>query len=334
VASAPGFCTYALISAQDLHCSLTFTRILRAVNAEVRCALPGQSYRTQLAGTLAEGAQCRVSKEPALTFYPESLPAPNELISVHYRGSGRALARVSDPASITAHARNGDDGVRSVVRNVKGPSARTAQDCEQGSVAILDDGQGTAWSGTYKTWSDFLPGAAADIFPGDALAVNMPSRGAAFQAIVREVDVDCADLAGEHSQYTITFADDAAQALTMEFDAGRVASALDLVPTPVSAVGGNFLADLTGAEITQTSSTSVTIDAGVDLQSGITIEVRWSDAGWGPANDRNLVGRFTSRSFTAPRLGRVQDYFLRQYDNSSPVKYSRYSAALHLDYPL
>jgi len=39
------------------------------------------------------------------------------------------------------------------------------------------------------------------------------------------------------------------------------------------------------------------------------------------------------------RLGRigpeeVQNYFLRLYDSSSPARYSRYSAALHLDYPL
>ena len=30
----------------------------------------------------------------------------------------------------------------------------------------------------------------------------------------------------------------------------------------------------------------------------------------------------------------TQDYFLRLYDGSSPPKYSRYSAALHVDYPL
>ena len=39
------------------------------------------------------------------------------------------------------------------------------------------------------------------------------------------------------------------------------------------------------------------------------------------------------------RLGKigpeeVQNYFLRLYDSSSPPKYSRYSAALHVDYPL
>ena len=63
-------------------------------------------------------------------------------------------------------------------------------------------------------------------------------------------------------------------------------------------------------------------------------EVRRSDFGWGPDNDRNLVGRFSMQTFTAARLSRVQDYFLRQYDSSNPPKYSRYTAALHIGYPV
>jgi hypothetical protein len=63
-------------------------------------------------------------------------------------------------------------------------------------------------------------------------------------------------------------------------------------------------------------------------------EVRWSDSGWGPGNERNLIGRFTTQTFTVARLSRVQDCYLRQYDNSSPPKYSRYTTALHIDLPL
>ena len=63
------------------------------------------------------------------------------------------------------------------------------------------------------------------------------------------------------------------------------------------------------------------------------VEVRWSDSGWGPYNDENLAGRFTSQIFTLPRLSKVQNYFLRQFDGSVPPKYSRQSAALHVDFP-
>ena len=54
----------------------------------------------------------------------------------------------------------------------------------------------------------------------------------------------------------------------------------------------------------------------------------------GRRRDGNLAGRFTTQTFTLPRLSRVQGYYLRQYDGSSPAKYSRDSALLHVDYPL
>jgi hypothetical protein len=63
-------------------------------------------------------------------------------------------------------------------------------------------------------------------------------------------------------------------------------------------------------------------------------EVRWTDFGWGQVNDRNLAGRFSTQTFTVPRLAQVQNYFLRQFDNSVPPRYSRYTTALHLKYPL
>ena len=63
-------------------------------------------------------------------------------------------------------------------------------------------------------------------------------------------------------------------------------------------------------------------------------EVRENDYGWGQANDRNLLGRFSTQTFSLPRVARTQNYFLRLYDTSSPPHYSRYSAALHVDFPL
>jgi hypothetical protein len=333
--NAPGFCLYVPVSAKDMHCTIAFTRILRAANTEVRSALPGQTYRTRLAGSLSEGADCRISTEPAVQFFPQSMPAPNELIEVRYRGSGRALARVANPESIANAARGNDDGVRSAVRNVRSPSPRTSADCEHSALAILDDAADVAWSGVYDVYSDFLPGGAEDLFPGDGLDVNLPTQGAVFRGIVREVAIEFPDLAGDHRRYQIHFSSDGNEPFAREFDAGRVADALDLDPVPMANVGMSFLPDLAGAEIVPPpTSTTVTIDAGMQPSNGGGIEVRWSDFGWGQENDRNLAGRFTSRTFTVPRLGRMQDYYLRQYDNSSPPKYSRYSAALHLDYPL
>jgi hypothetical protein len=107
-----------------------------------------------------------------------------------------------------------------------------------------------------------------------------------------------------------------------------------LTPIDVTEVGNYYLADLTDAEVTNVTSTTVTIDVGFVPVAVGGIEVRYSDEGWGVGYNGNLVGRFTSESFTLTRYARAQTYFLRSYDGSGPPKYSRYSAALHVDYPL
>lgn len=152
--------------------------------------------------------------------------------------------------------------MRGSVQVVKSPSPRTSADCENAALALLEGTGGTAWAGEYTTWSDFLPGNAADIFPGDAMNINVASRGAAFQSIVREVEIEIKDLKEEHGLYRIRFADDALSPLAFEFQTGAVVLPLTLTAMTTAQVGGLFLPDLTAAEITQATSTSVNIDAG------------------------------------------------------------------------
>ena len=329
----PGFATYALINAATMFCAVAFTRAALAVDALVRSTPPGQGTRTRRPGALLDGADCRISTEPALQFFPQYTPLANETVEVTYRGSGRARARVVDAASITAHQSGNDDGVRGGVRHIGMPSPRTSADCETAALALLDDA-GQGWSGQYSAWSPFLPGGAADIFPGDGLAVNVPSRGATFTAVVKEVDVEVVDPAGENSRYTLRFTDSGDPALDFAFDAATAQPISTLIATDKTAVGTTFLPDLTSAAVTVVTSTTVTIDAGFAPGVNEGIEVRRTDAAWGADNDRNLVGRFTSQSFTVTRYGRVQDYFLRRFDGSTPPKYSRYSTGLHVDWPL
>jgi hypothetical protein len=267
-----------------------------------------------------------------LLFYSPYPPVANEAIAVRYRSRGRALARITDPASIAALASGSDDGVRAAVRRVATPSARTTADCENAALALLDDLTQPAWAGEYVAWSDALP-APGDVFPGDALAVSVPSRGAGFSAIVREVQIGLAASLGGRERYRIRFANEAAAPLAFAFEPAHLREPLDLTATTATA-GTEFLADLPNAEVTSLTSTTVTIDAGAAPPAGGGIEVRRGDFGWGEENDRNLVGRFTAQSFTVTRIARVVDFYLRQYDASSPRKYSRYSTALHVDYPL
>jgi hypothetical protein len=336
ITDAPGFCSYVLVNAASMQCSIAYTYVAHISLAEVRTALPSASYVTQLVGALSEGAECEITSSPSLDFYPAYVPALNELIVASYRGNGPAVAQVQNEASVALLQNGPDDGTRGAVRVAKTPGARTDVDCENAALAILDDATGIAWWGSYETWSDFLPGAAADIFPGDAIAVNVPSRGAAFTAIVREVEIQIADPADDRGFYTIGFANDLAAPLGIEYEASAKTIPLQDMPPVLQTtqVGVYYQLNLTEAQITAVASTTVQVDAGMAPASGYGIEVRENDYGWGQANDRNLLGRFNTETFNLPRLARTQNYFLRLYDSSSPPKYSRYSAALHIDYPL
>jgi hypothetical protein len=336
ITGAPAFCTYALVDATSVQCSIAYTYVTHISLAEVRTALPSSSYVTQLVETLSNGGECEIASSTTLDFYPQYLPPLNALIVASYRGSGRAVAEVVNSASVTSLLNGADNGLRGIVRTMKTPSARTQADCENVALAILDDAVGLAWTGTYQTWSDFLPGAAADIFPGDGVAVNVPSRSADFNAIVRAVSIDVVDPVDDRGIYTIEFANDLAVPLALQDQSSATTIPLQDMPAQLATtqIGSYYLANLTDAQITSVTSTTVEVDAGMAPGSGFGIEVRLHDFGWGAANDRNLLGRFTSETFSLPRLARTQNYFLRLYDSSSPPKYSRYAAALHVDYPL
>lgn len=333
IANAPGFCTYALVNAISMQCSIASTYAAHISTAEVRVALPNSDYSTQLVESLADGGQCFIANLTTLDFYPQFVPASMAKIVASYRGAGRAVAEVADIESIAELQSQTDDGVRGIVRTIESPTARTQIDCENAALALLDDSVIPARRGTYDTWSDFLPGQAGDIFPGDAITVKVPSRHADFTAIVRGVAVDIRDLPTDRSVYTIEFANDAAEPLAIQ--QRQTATAVPLQDLPVrltvDQVGSYYLDNLPDAQITEITSTTVQIDAGVSLKSGCGIEIRSHDFGWGVANDRTLLGRFGSRTFSLPRWARTQTYFLRMYNSSSPPRYSRYASALHVD---
>ena len=326
-------CSYALVDSPNLQCAIAYTRILKAPNVMVRSCLPGAGYRTRLVGALLEGAECYLNSTGGLQFYSQNVPAANEKLVASYRTGKRSAAQVSNNASIAGLARSGDDGVRSAALSVTAPAARTSDDCTNAALAMLEDTTQQAWSGEYSCWSAFLPGAASDILPGDALEIKAPSRNCDCHVVVRAVELSACDLAGDGSQYKITFANEAAQPLAVQATpaTAQELSGIDLLqlanPTWI-------LPALTLADLVDVSSTTLTFDMGVDPPQGGGFEVRYSDSGWDPAIDRNLAARFTTRVFTIPRLSRVQSYFVRQYDNSSPVKYSKCSTLMHVDYPL
>ncbi len=328
----PGWAIYAPINAISLNAQLSFTRLERVPAVEARSMIPGQSFRTRLSGQLADGGECYVTSAAELRFYPPYPPQQYEQIVAAYRSSARAMARVQDTASIAAHASGSDSGRRSCVKRLKLPPGPSSIDCETAALALLDDAVQPAWSGEYRVLSDFLP--ASDVVPGDAVQVTAPSRGAAFTAIVHETDAQVVSLEGDRAEYTIRFANDAAQLLSFEFESATLPEPLPTVFTATGPSSSLYLAPLTAAQVTAVTSTWITVDAGGAPPIGGGFEVRRSNGGWGLGNDGNLVGRYTTQTFNLPRLSRVQEYYLRQYDASAPAKYSRDSALLHVDYPL
>jgi hypothetical protein len=332
LAAPPGFATYALANGPNLCISVSFTRLQHVVDTEVRSLIPGGQFRTRLTGQLADGGECYVTSAAELRFYPPYPPQQNEQVVVAYRSSARAMARVQDQNSIAAHQRGSDSGRRSYVRRLKLPLAPTSIDCENAAVALLDDTVQPAWAGEYRVISDFLP--ANDVVPSDAVRVSAPSRGAVFSAIVREVELQVVSLRDDRSEYLLRFSNDAAELLAFKFENMVLPAPLTRIYTTTLPSSSIYLPPLSGAQVTNVIATEITVDAGLAPAPGGGIEVRRSDGGWGAGSSGNLAGRFTTQSFTLPRLSRVQGYYLRQYDASSPPKYSRNSALLHVDYPL
>ena len=326
--SAPAFCGYSLVSGSDLHCRISYTRLRRIADVQVRSALSGQAARPRLVGPLSEGGECSVSSEPALYFYAAYPPAPNETLVASYRSGRKSLARLLDEGSIASEVKLNDDGVRSAVIEVVVPEPRTTEECANAARAVLADCTRPAWRGEYQTWTSELEN---DVCPGEGVRVRAPTRRADFSATVREVEIEMRDPESDLAKLKMTFANDAAEPLAYEFQQAKGTGVFDARPLSVNATE-TTVPDLPAAEVKTISSTFVTLDAGATAQAGGGFEVRRSDFGWGATNDRNLIGRFTSTTFSVPRLSRVQDYWMRMYDAED--NYSQHSTLLHIDYPL
>ena len=329
--ATPSFGQYAVVNGGGLYFDLSFTRVTLTAAAEVRSMKTGGSFRTHLTGALADGGECYVTSEGNLHFYPPYPPDPSEQIVVAYRGSARAIARVQDTNSINTHHKGADNGQRSCVKRLKLPAGPSSVDCENAALATLDDSTQAAWLGSYQVGSDLLP--TSDVTPGMLVQVSAPSWGAQCNAWVREVEVQVLGVDEDRSHYSIQFANYAAAPPTLEFNSVLLAEPLTTVFTVTGPSSSLYLPALTAAQVTNIIATQITIDAGTAPPAGGGIEVRRSDGGWGSGSNGNLAGRFATQSFAVPRLSRVQDYYLRQYDASNPAKYSRYSMLLHVDYP-
>jgi len=330
--NVPAYADYLPLWGLNLSCTLGHASATNQGAVWVQSAAPGQPMRTRLIGDVTAGAECYLTSTPELHFTSTAEPVASEQIEIFYRARGLACGRVVDSQSVQALKNSEDSGIRTVVMRVNAPAPRTSLDCEQAARALLDDLTQKRYAGEYQCWLGSLPQGATDVQPGEQWSISASSWGLSCAVIVQEVEIDFQDLSGKYARFKLRVANEAAHPFTIDFDRAKHNALVSVVYSDHQEDVSMRPAGLPDARIAVWGTTSLTVDAGVDPVPGGGFEVRVEgDWGWGMAVDRNLVGRYTSRSFTLPRTTTTQEFYLRQFDGSNPAKYSPYSTVLHVE---
>jgi hypothetical protein len=330
--NVPAYADYLPLWGLNLTCTLGHASAINEGAVWVQSAAPGQPWRTRLIGDVTAGAECYVTSTPDLHFTTATEPVANEQVEVFYRSHGLACGRVVDSQSVQALKNNEDSGTRAMVVHVTAPAPRTSLDCEQAARALLDDLTQERYGGEYQSWVGSLPQGATDVQPGEQWSITASSWGLSCTVIVREVEIDFQDLSDGYARFKLHVANDAAQPFAFRFGRAKHNALISVVSSDQQEDVSARPSGLPDARIVTWGTTTLSVDAGEDPMPGGGIEVRVEgDWGWGMAVDQNLVGCFTGRSFTLPNTGVTQTFYLRQYDGSTPPKYSPYSTVLNLE---
>lgn len=203
-------------------------------------------------------------------------------------------------------------------------------DCESAARAVLSfsTSRAAAVAGTYQAVNP------EDVWPGDVLAVT--TGGQRANLLVRKVAIEEGSAWPEVLTYRIGFANDWAEGLGLTLseaiatDAWLPETALD----STSASGGAVLGNLQQMQVVSATGSALQVDAGITPPVGGGFEVRRRDGDFGPGVDQDLVLRSPVRSFSIPREGQVERYYVRMYDGSTPPVYSRFSSAVFMNMPV
>ncbi len=326
IPASPASVTWAPVNSVQLIGSVGSLRLTSTGSAWIRDTTPAGSTSTRLMGLAGEGVDSSISADGELRFFSGRVPAAGERLSVLYRTSQRAVARVVNAASIAAEASGGLPGTAAWTGSVLSPVARSTEDCAAAAAAVLALGASrtAALEGSYT--AEELP----DIWPGDMLSLGgVPD---AALVLAREVTVRDGAAAPEVIEQEVTFANDwvAPPSLHLtETLAGDVPGSL----LPLADVTAG-VPDLTGLTITAMSTTAIQIDAGMAAPTNGGFEVRRRDGGFGPGVDADLVLRSPVRGFSIPRAAMTERFYVRAYDGSTPPLYSWRSSGIVTNVPV
>jgi hypothetical protein len=326
VTSSPSSCSFVAVNSVQLIGSMGYCRITQTGSAWVVSTLPSGVKMTRLIGVAGEGVDCKVSSAGKVTFFAGRVPVAGELVTVTYRVQQRAVARLQNTASVAAEAAGGMPGTSQWLGNVLKPEARSSVDCESAALAVLSfaTSRAAAAAGTYVAVNP------ADVWPGDVLAIT--SNGQTMSVVVRRVEIVNGMACPEMLTYSIGFANDWAEGLGLTLSETIAANAL--LPQTALSAPGNVLANLQQLQVVSATGTALQVDAGTAPPAGGGFEVRRRDGDFGPGVDEDLVLRSPVRSFSIPREGQVEHYYVRMYDGSTPPLYSRFSSAVFTDLPV
>jgi hypothetical protein len=326
VTESPASCSFVAVNSLQLFGSMGYCRVTQAGSAWVVSTLPSGVKATRLIGIAGEGVDCEISVTGKVTFLAGRIPAAGELVTFMYRGRQRAVARLEDAASVAAETASGMPGTARWLGRVLKPAARSSVDCESAALAVLSfsASRAAALAGTYEAINP------EDVWPGDVLAIT--SDGQTMRVVVRRVAIDDGSAWPEALTYRIAFANDWAEGLGLTLSEAIAADAW--LPETALSAPSNVLANLQQLQVVSATGTALQVDAGMAPPAGGGFEVRRRDGDFGPGVDQDLVLRSPVRSFSIPREGQVERYYVRMYDESTTPVYSRSSSAVFINLPV
>jgi hypothetical protein len=328
IISLPPTCSVAAVSSINMVGSMRGISLTNLGSGwVVSTPANGGPYARRL-GTLAQAGECHLDRAGTLMFYSGFVPLAGEQIAVSYRTLGRATGRAVNATSQQQLAASGLPAIASWMGSVTNPPARSSADCRNAAAAMAAASASASalWSGTYKgTWASF----SSDVWPGDALLLNVPSLALESQVVIRVVKLTYSACNPELVTYEISFANDWADDLAIT--TSRTVPADAWLPAPVAPT---VLPNLTNLAVTTVSGTEVTISTGTAPPVGGGFEVRRRDFGFMAGQDPDLVIRGTQQTITFARVAADERFYIRMYDGSTPPNYSEHSTALFINMPL
>lgn len=329
MSDSPLECVFAPVNSVSLNGSIARVTLKQTGSCWAVTTANDGSRKTLREGATGTGADFTASTTGVLSFAAGVVPQPGELLTVQYRGSGRAYSRRTDDAAEFVKDSLGLPGVPSWTGHVTSPKARSSADCDAAAKALLalSSGSATGVSGsiTWKRGAELMD----DVQPNNLLLVTS-GEGTRVMP-VQGVSLVDGSTWPEQVEYTATFRQN--RSVSMNF---KVANSLasDLPDAVAVTTDGIRPANLSGLQVTSATESELEIDCGVDVPDGYGVEVRRSDANFGSANTDDLVLRSEVRNFSIPRLAYAERYFMRMYNSSETPVYAAVSSVVFTSLPL